>query len=1176
MDISFAHTVFIQLQTLSDPSLILTELMKFIQLSANYNCFEAISDSFGLLINIGNVYLETKRMLCLEKLLSVILLLITECNHVLNRTDRDSIATIATVLSVHSAAPALKLCLDILSQSIAADVALRDHQAYYNPEWFNIAKDSLVACKIDSVMLISVAKLISNMGLAVQHQRLIDRQNGVSSVSVMEVDRQFVSAFCDVVRLYFGHPDVMTPCITAANALVIDSSTGDIVLRLLLDYYDSMTMSFDSNKQIITELFIFIQTNSNLLQLDGKDISFLRFFKILHGAVDYCIDDSALMECVATITKTLITRHDESLVDMIPIISTLCNVQVKILIRHCTEVRVVEDSVWIIFSLLDSPTTNSIMTEVLCGEPNINETLLGCMKLGLNNSLYTSIINTIIRIEKRLFHISETNISSHYDVWISLIWEIISKAQHEPIVVMNCLEYVLLVVSNQPNMYRESILVNGDLLVMLSIRHTAASKLLHFLVSTEYGEPLDVSISSQHMTSIILSICEEGSKAECNIDRLGEMVQSINKLYATNVKPDKVENAADCVTKLIPLVQRFQDSRVLFASLLSLCNMLLPEVQDEEHIDPVALCTLTGTTNIHIDTVSMPYFDNVMTDLCGIIRSLLILHWRYPLRNTETTKLILLSTSLIIKYITNHGFVLMLCDILSDSIKQDEDKIVVYQSLKDEFKDLLSLNKYNVASLVALMHLLKTIIQPVMSPEEAYQSYGEVILDIIRIHINSANVVQPSCDIILIIIARSSKETLAQCSHVLNESIWAELLAKANKQNLDISIIASLCKVQDAVSAKLANKSKDKKIIKTEKLEVVDKLVIDKARAGSLGIDSDVISIQSTIAMDVFKGTWRDTEIVLKTLPQDDADPQVRESWLLELSNLSALRHPRIVMLLGYTDNLTITDNYNASLVTSALVLEYMPLGNLRMHLNQHLESLTIQEKLTIMTDVCHGMQYLHAAEYCHRDLKSIYVLLDERKRAKLTGFGSGSNSGWITTASGGAKASVSSKRKTKQDDIKAFGVLLWEVLTGKDPIKELKYNKKGNDNMLPLSEEEQRNIPKQLLQLMQQCVETSSETSFSVLVVSLQSVYEDQVNSFKEKKKAIPDGFLCPITQDIMKDPVILADGHSYERKAITDWLSRSNRSPLTNEVISTSIMIDNRALKAAIETYAAQMDSI
>ena len=37
------------------------------------------------------------------------------------------------------------------------------------------------------------------------------------------------------------------------------------------------------------------------------------------------------------------------------------------------------------------------------------------------------------------------------------------------------------------------------------------------------------------------------------------------------------------------------------------------------------------------------------------------------------------------------------------------------------------------------------------------------------------------------------------------------------------------------------------------------------------------------------------------------------------------------------------------------------------------------------------------------------------------------------------------------------------------------------------------------------------------------------------------PDDFVCPITQELMVDPHVCADGHSYERDAIAAWLGKA-----------------------------------
>ena len=46
-----------------------------------------------------------------------------------------------------------------------------------------------------------------------------------------------------------------------------------------------------------------------------------------------------------------------------------------------------------------------------------------------------------------------------------------------------------------------------------------------------------------------------------------------------------------------------------------------------------------------------------------------------------------------------------------------------------------------------------------------------------------------------------------------------------------------------------------------------------------------------------------------------------------------------------------------------------------------------------------------------------------------------------------------------------------------------------------------------------------------------------------------VPKHFLCPITHEVFDDPVIYADGRTYSRCAIQEWLRRSEASPMTGE---------------------------
>ena len=60
---------------------------------------------------------------------------------------------------------------------------------------------------------------------------------------------------------------------------------------------------------------------------------------------------------------------------------------------------------------------------------------------------------------------------------------------------------------------------------------------------------------------------------------------------------------------------------------------------------------------------------------------------------------------------------------------------------------------------------------------------------------------------------------------------------------------------------------------------------------------------------------------------------------------------------------------------------------------------------------------------------------------------------------------------------------------------------------------------------------------------------------------------FICPITQERMIDPVIAADGISYERTAIQKWLTDNDTSPKTNLDLEHKELISNITLKAMID---------
>jgi serine/threonine protein kinase len=65
------------------------------------------------------------------------------------------------------------------------------------------------------------------------------------------------------------------------------------------------------------------------------------------------------------------------------------------------------------------------------------------------------------------------------------------------------------------------------------------------------------------------------------------------------------------------------------------------------------------------------------------------------------------------------------------------------------------------------------------------------------------------------------------------------------------------------------------------------------------------------------------------------------------------------------------------------------------------------------------------------------------------------------------------------------------------------------------------------------------------------------------------PDAFIDPVTFEVMQDPVLTVDGHSFERAAVENWFRDHNTSPLTGAVLTSTAITPNITLKKAIEEW-------
>lgn len=75
-----------------------------------------------------------------------------------------------------------------------------------------------------------------------------------------------------------------------------------------------------------------------------------------------------------------------------------------------------------------------------------------------------------------------------------------------------------------------------------------------------------------------------------------------------------------------------------------------------------------------------------------------------------------------------------------------------------------------------------------------------------------------------------------------------------------------------------------------------------------------------------------------------------------------------------------------------------------------------------------------------------------------------------------------------------------------------------------------------------------------------------------KNRNESVIDSFLCPISHEIMMDPVITKYGISYERSSIETWLQNSSICPITKQPLTKQDLICNYALKKAIGEYLSK----
>lgn len=76
-----------------------------------------------------------------------------------------------------------------------------------------------------------------------------------------------------------------------------------------------------------------------------------------------------------------------------------------------------------------------------------------------------------------------------------------------------------------------------------------------------------------------------------------------------------------------------------------------------------------------------------------------------------------------------------------------------------------------------------------------------------------------------------------------------------------------------------------------------------------------------------------------------------------------------------------------------------------------------------------------------------------------------------------------------------------------------------------------------------------------------------------EDKDALFSASFICPLTHEVMTDPVVDPEGNSYERAAITAWLAQHDTSPITRAPLALADLAPNRALRNAIDERRGEL---
>ncbi|KXZ51279.1 hypothetical protein GPECTOR_13g766 [Gonium pectorale] len=269
------------------------------------------------------------------------------------------------------------------------------------------------------------------------------------------------------------------------------------------------------------------------------------------------------------------------------------------------------------------------------------------------------------------------------------------------------------------------------------------------------------------------------------------------------------------------------------------------------------------------------------------------------------------------------------------------------------------------------------------------------------------------------------------------------------------------------------------------------------------------------------------------------------------------------------------------------------------------------RDRVRIAAEVASALLFLHSAPtpIVHMDLKPANILLDEHLTAKLGDVGlarlapalaqPAGPAGAAAAAPGGPRSTVKDSRLvgtfeymdpeylrsgeySARSDVYALGMVLLQLLTGRggaQVVATVETARKQPLGFAPIIDPRAGPWPAAeavaFADLALRCVEYRRQDRPDLRTVVLPTLAQLKQRTMLYEPQPAPAPSQPPpgaTDGDVMDEPVVAADGYTYERLAIQEWVSRSSTSPLTNMPLPHSHLVENRTLRSAIVEWREQ----